>query len=251
MFRTAYRNRTDDLRITRRTRGVHRRPPGHMRPGRTCSRSERVQADPESLLADALAMPAHDQSAPAAPRRVGPRGPHALRVRGRVACFRSPRDLMWLGKSDPLLAKSAQGVSDRPWPRATASVGLLRSAGIRVHWCQPWVSAAWRPARISRAANHLIRRDPRPHTLPAHFATDLLKCCSLMRNRRPALSVAVRPRNGQGSQVTMSARWPERAGCYQPPSSNPPPSSYPPSLSPWPPSPWPPSSWRSSSWRSS
>ena len=79
----AYRNRTDDLRITRRTRSVHGCPGSHNRPARAASRSGHVQADPGPLLADALALLISCQGVLAAPRRVGPPGPHARRVRGR------------------------------------------------------------------------------------------------------------------------------------------------------------------------
>jgi hypothetical protein len=54
----AYRNRTDDLRITRRIRAVHGCPGGHTRPGRRGSCSRLIQADPGLLLADALALSA-------------------------------------------------------------------------------------------------------------------------------------------------------------------------------------------------
>ena len=83
IFRAAYRNRTDDLRITRRTRGVHGCPGSHNRPARAASRSGHVQADPGPLLADALALLISCQGVLAAPRRVSPPGPHARRVRGR------------------------------------------------------------------------------------------------------------------------------------------------------------------------
>jgi len=56
---------------------------------------------------------------------------------------------VWSAVSDPLLAKSAQGVPHRPWPGLTASGGLLKSAEIQARWCQPWVSAARRPVRFS------------------------------------------------------------------------------------------------------
>jgi hypothetical protein len=54
----AYRNRTDDLRITRRIQAVHRSPPGHSSPAREGARSSRVQGRPGSLLASPLARTA-------------------------------------------------------------------------------------------------------------------------------------------------------------------------------------------------
>src|ERR1700761_9009333 len=79
----AYRNRTDDLRITRTARGVHGRPLGHSKPVRTISGSAGVHGDPGMLLADALAASAWPSGVQAAPRWVGPPGPHARRVRGQ------------------------------------------------------------------------------------------------------------------------------------------------------------------------
>jgi hypothetical protein len=76
----AYRNRTDDLRITRRIRPVHRRPPSHSWPVRRPPRSARVQARPSPLLADPLAR------SPKVTRRVcqqGPPRPLAARTAGR------------------------------------------------------------------------------------------------------------------------------------------------------------------------
>ena len=51
----AYRNRTDDLRITRRIRGVQCRPPGYSCPARRISRSGRVHGHPGLPLANLLA----------------------------------------------------------------------------------------------------------------------------------------------------------------------------------------------------
>ena len=52
------RNRTDDLRITRRIQAVHRSPPGHNGPARVGSRSSQVQGRPGSLLPLAQTAPA-------------------------------------------------------------------------------------------------------------------------------------------------------------------------------------------------
>jgi hypothetical protein len=54
----ACRNRTDDLRITRRMRVVHGRPVSHSAPARRGSRSEHVRDHPGLLLANALARTA-------------------------------------------------------------------------------------------------------------------------------------------------------------------------------------------------
>jgi hypothetical protein len=51
----AYRNRTDDLRITRRIQAVHRCPQDHSCPDRRGAHSSQVQGRPGSLLADPLA----------------------------------------------------------------------------------------------------------------------------------------------------------------------------------------------------
>ena len=56
---------------------------------------------------------------------------------------------------DPLLAKSAQIVPDRPGPGLSASADLLRSVEIRARWCQLWVpplSYGTRVARLSRVS---------------------------------------------------------------------------------------------------
>jgi len=58
--------------------------------------------------------------------------------------------------SDPLLAKSAQGVQHRPWSGLTGSAGPLKSVEIRDRWCQPWVSRARHPVHVSERAR-LIR----------------------------------------------------------------------------------------------
>ena len=51
----AYRNRTDDLRITRRIQAVHRSPPSHYSPARWGACSSQIQGRPGSLLASPLA----------------------------------------------------------------------------------------------------------------------------------------------------------------------------------------------------
>jgi hypothetical protein len=55
LCRAAYRNRTDDLRITRRIRVVHGCPGSHVCPARLASQSARVRDGPGSLLANPLA----------------------------------------------------------------------------------------------------------------------------------------------------------------------------------------------------
>ena len=81
---------------------------------------------------------------------VPPALPDMWPVRGPAASHRADSSA-----SDPLLAKSAQGVPYRPWPGLTASAGLLKSAEIRTRWCQLWVSPAGRrfadPASLSRS----------------------------------------------------------------------------------------------------
>jgi hypothetical protein len=124
----AYRNRTDDLRITRRTSGVHRRPVSHNRPARAASRSEHVQADPGSLLADALAMPALDQSALAAPRRVGPQG------RTPVAC--AAGDVL-PDRPGALYGPAQATLCLQNTPRLSASVAHLGSQPQRVRQDRP------------------------------------------------------------------------------------------------------------------
>src|SRR6266699_2869099 len=86
--RAAYRNRTDDLRITRRVRAIHRCPDGHTCPARAASQSPCVHSGPGPLLANPLAPPI-PAAAPTAlhPGRAAPgrplSGPHARRVCGR------------------------------------------------------------------------------------------------------------------------------------------------------------------------
>ena len=53
--RAAYRNRSDDLRITRRIRVVHGRPGGHICSARLACQSARVRGGPGPLLANSLA----------------------------------------------------------------------------------------------------------------------------------------------------------------------------------------------------
>jgi hypothetical protein len=80
----AYRNRTDDLRITRRITVVHGCPGGHACPARLAPQSARVRDGPGSLLANPLARsvravaPTTPYPGRAAPGR--PPGPHARRV---------------------------------------------------------------------------------------------------------------------------------------------------------------------------
>jgi hypothetical protein len=78
LCRAAYRNRTDDLRITRRIRAVHGCPDGHTYPARAASCSARVRGSPGPLLANPLAQPIPGRlrllPILAAPRRVGPAG---------------------------------------------------------------------------------------------------------------------------------------------------------------------------------
>jgi hypothetical protein len=83
-----HRNRTDDLRITRRITAVHGRPDGHTCPARAASRYARVRGSPGSLLANPLARSARDHPPVAhPPGRVAPGSapaePHARRVRRR------------------------------------------------------------------------------------------------------------------------------------------------------------------------
>jgi hypothetical protein len=68
--RAAYRNRTDDLRITRRMRAVHGHPAGHSSPVRRGSRSAHVRDHPGLLLANALARAAGDSSGRGSPPRL-------------------------------------------------------------------------------------------------------------------------------------------------------------------------------------
>jgi hypothetical protein len=75
------------------------------------------------------------------------------------------------------------------WMQTTGAALLAISRRSPVH--------VWTPVQDSRGAhgllylaavrygrNHLIRRDLLPPRLPGHFATDLLRCLSLMRSRR-------------------------------------------------------------------
>ena len=55
MGEAAYRNRTDDLRITRSAQPVHRHPLCHPRPACWAPDSTQVHGRPRSLLADLLA----------------------------------------------------------------------------------------------------------------------------------------------------------------------------------------------------
>ena len=87
ILRAAYRNRTDDLRITRRIRVVHGCPRNHVCPARVASQSARVRDGPGSLLANPLARSIRAAAPTAAhPGRTAPDrppGPHARRLCGR------------------------------------------------------------------------------------------------------------------------------------------------------------------------
>jgi hypothetical protein len=91
----AYRNRTDDLRITRRIRAVHGYPDSHIRPVRLASQSTCVRAGPGSLLANPLAgsVPGRQSDGPhlghAAQRGRPCWALHARRVRRTMVGTRS------------------------------------------------------------------------------------------------------------------------------------------------------------------
>ena len=97
--RAAYRNRTDDLRITRRITAIHGCPRSHVCPARPASQSARVRDGPGSLLANSLArsiraaapMAAHPgRTAPGRPPRAAAR----TSVAGRGGAQRSRLDLI-------------------------------------------------------------------------------------------------------------------------------------------------------------
>ena len=106
--RAAYRNRTDDLRITRRIRAVHGCLDGHTYPARAASCSARVRGSPGPLLANPLAQPIPGRlrllPILAAPRRVGPAGAaRPARARSRQ-CGAEPHHSPW--KESPVSASS-------------------------------------------------------------------------------------------------------------------------------------------------
>ena len=85
----AYRNRADSyaLRGVRGCPSLSRWP----HPGGAGCRSKLVQADPGPLSADASALSAWTLRDPGVPRQVGPRGPHARRVRdGLTVAYEAP-----------------------------------------------------------------------------------------------------------------------------------------------------------------
>ncbi len=56
--------------------------------------------------------------------------------------------------ADRLLAKSVQGVRHRPWLGLTRFISPPESAGIRVRWCQTWVSPGAARERIHAALSY-------------------------------------------------------------------------------------------------
>src|SRR5262249_29236984 len=92
----AYRNRTDDLRITRRIPTVHHRPVGHSRPAREAPRSAHVQGHAELLLADPLARPGHHSVAFATFTTPRPSTSSRSNAPPRLTCLDcSKRPLTW------------------------------------------------------------------------------------------------------------------------------------------------------------
>jgi hypothetical protein len=95
-FGAAYRNRTDDLRITRRIPTVHHRPVGHSRPAREAPRSAHVQSHAELLLADPLARPGHHSVAFATFTTPRPSTSSGSNAPPRLTCLDcSKRPLTW------------------------------------------------------------------------------------------------------------------------------------------------------------
>jgi hypothetical protein len=95
LCRAAYRNRTDDLRITRRITGVHDCPGSHVCHARVAFQSARVRDRPGSLLANPLAWSIRavaPDGCPSWPHRAG----SAPRGRTPGACAADDAGREWL-----------------------------------------------------------------------------------------------------------------------------------------------------------
>ena len=89
----AYRNRIDDLRITRRITVVQGCPGSHVCPARLASQSVRVRDDPGSLLANPLARSIRTAAPTAAhPDRTAPGRPPGGRTPGACAADDAARE---------------------------------------------------------------------------------------------------------------------------------------------------------------
>ena len=130
----AYRNRTDDLRITRRITVVHGCPGSHVCPARLASQSARVRDSPGSLLANPLAQSipaaAPDDSrpgsaAPGQPRRAA----RPARVRPRVRAIQCVPECRWM-------RSSASG----RWPGRGSAAVMARVPVRRVAMVRLWAT---------------------------------------------------------------------------------------------------------------
>ena len=131
ILRAAYRNRTDDLRITRRIPTVHRRPPRHFLPAHPGSRSRLRLRSSRAVVSRSVGNADRTHS----PETVGPVALAAVTIRRHDALPASDRQLY-----DPLLAKPGQNVQHCRWR------GLMRPkrpspyGSVQARWCRLWVS---------------------------------------------------------------------------------------------------------------
>jgi hypothetical protein len=127
LCRAAYRNRTDDLRITRRIRVVHSCPDGHTCPARAASQSPFVRSGPGPLLANPLAPPI-SAAAPTAPHpgRAALGRPPPGRTPGACAADDASRERLLAPARFPRLRGCV-----RRRPRGFATWA------IRSKWCAP------------------------------------------------------------------------------------------------------------------
>ena len=144
----ASRNRTGDLRITRRIRAVHGRPAGQSIPACAASRSADVQNDPGPLLANPLA-----RSVAAAPVFYGVgcaalgrprRGRTPGATAGRVV---PPRYTMRLDSVAQLASSSRSQFGTRTAATSACLIWAALSSRVR-----------WRPPLSMAVVTHLVTR---------------------------------------------------------------------------------------------
>jgi hypothetical protein len=144
----AYRNRTDDLRITRRIRAVHGCPGSRICPARLAPHSIGVRGCPGPLLADPLALsipavaPMALHPGRAAPGR--PAGPHARRVRGRRRYFvsesvRGRKPVVTAVRSSTSTTSPASSSRSQVAVQAAsvAACPTCEGTSVSVRWCPP------------------------------------------------------------------------------------------------------------------
>jgi hypothetical protein len=156
----ASRNRTGDLRITRRMRAIQGRPGSHIDPAGAAHRSAVVRPRPGLLLADPLArstQPLLRFWNVATLRRVGPPGPHARRVRGRRCYSGSESDQGPRARTGTDMR--SRSVHDCPGlfvPKP--SRGVAASAAVSLTWKRPSVSVRWCAPLVVAIVTHLVTR---------------------------------------------------------------------------------------------